>query len=568
MNLSRIFVVVIALSFSLSLTSAAQLSLPYTGSTTNANPAFKITNLGTGIGIHAISVKGDRAIFGENQMAGGTGVYGIANVGLTSTGVYGVSQNGRGVVGVTYNGEAGMKGANTKKDGIGVYGIADTGAAAMGVYGFSQNGRGVVGVTQNGEAGIKGGNNREGGFGVYGVADNGHSSAGVYGVSVNGRGVVGVTHHGESGVVGANTRVHGFGVKGTADAGYGLYGTSATGWGLLATSNMGWAAVFRNTGIENVNPCVSVEGFHRGTGLISYLHHKNNNYPAVAAYNEGPGVAVYGEHPGSGTAAEFKVTKQSNLSPGVRIVHDGNGMGLAAIMQNTENSRPGIYAHTVGTGYGIQAYSPAAGAIRADSDNGAMCTLATNTKGILTRTSAPSSHSLYSSASGEGSYAGYFVGKVQVVGNLAKSSGSFKIDHPLDPENKYLNHSFVESPDMMNVYNGNAILDDNGEAWVYLPDYFEALNEDFRYQLTCIGGFSPVYVAQEIEYNAFRIAGGTPGLKVSWQVTGVRQDAYANAHRIVVEEMKPANERGYFLHPAEHGAPESLMINGAIINAD
>jgi hypothetical protein len=95
-----------------------------------------------------------------------------------------------------------------------------------------------------------------------------------------------------------------------------------------------------------------------------------------------------------------------------------------------------------------------------------------------------------------------------VIGNLSKGGGSFKIDHPLDPANKYLYHSFVESPDMMNVYNGNVVLDANGEAVVVLPDWFEALNRDFRYQLTCIGGFAPVYIAEEIANNQFKIAGG------------------------------------------------------------
>ena len=73
---------------------------------------------------------------------------------------------------------------------------------------------------------------------------------------------------------------------------------------------------------------------------------------------------------------------------------------------------------------------------------------------------------------------------------------------------------------MMNIYNGNVMLDENGEAVVELPEWFEALNRDFRYQLTCIGGFSPVYVASEIADNRFKIAGGKQGLKVSWQVTG------------------------------------------------
>jgi hypothetical protein len=132
---------------------------------------------------------------------------------------------------------------------------------------------------------------------------------------------------------------------------------------------------------------------------------------------------------------------------------------------------------------------------------------------------------------------------------LTKGSGSFKIDHPLDPENKYLYHSLVESPDMKNIYDGVAVLDEYGEAWVELPEWFEGLNRDFRYQLTCIGGFAQVYIAEEIYLNRFKIGGGIPGMKVSWQVTGIRQDPYANTFRVPVEEAKPENERGRFLYP-------------------
>lgn len=139
-------------------------------------------------------------------------------------------------------------------------------------------------------------------------------------------------------------------------------------------------------------------------------------------------------------------------------------------------------------------------------------------------------------------------GALNVVGTLSKGGGSFRIDHPLDPTNKYLQHSFVESPDMMNVYNGNALLDEQGQAAIELPVWFEALNRDFRYQLTCIGGFAPVYVAEEIAGNRFRIAGGKPGLKVSWQVTGIRKDPYAEFHRIQVEVNKPPAEQGSCLH--------------------
>jgi hypothetical protein len=150
-------------------------------------------------------------------------------------------------------------------------------------------------------------------------------------------------------------------------------------------------------------------------------------------------------------------------------------------------------------------------------------------------------------------YAGYFVGNVNVTGNLTKGGGNFKIDHPLDPENKYLSHSFVESPDMMNIYNGIVTLGKDGSAEVTLPDWFEALNREFRYQLTCIGGFAPVYVAKKVDGNRFKIAGGKPGMEVSWQLTGVRKDAYAEAHRIQVEEIKPVAERGSYLHPEAFG---------------
>jgi hypothetical protein len=141
-------------------------------------------------------------------------------------------------------------------------------------------------------------------------------------------------------------------------------------------------------------------------------------------------------------------------------------------------------------------------------------------------------------------------GNLSIKGNLSKGGGSFKIDHPLDPANKYLYHSFVESPDMMNIYNGLVTLDTRGSAWITMPDYFEALNRDFRYQLTSVGRPQPnLYIRKELSGNRFKIAGGKAGGKVSWQVTGVRQDAWANAHRIPVEVDKPAAERGHYLHP-------------------
>jgi trimeric autotransporter adhesin len=165
-----------------------------------------------------------------------------------------------------------------------------------------------------------------------------------------------------------------------------------------------------------------------------------------------------------------------------------------------------------------------------------------------------------------GGFAGYFAGTLHVQGNLevtgsvSKPSGSFKIDDPIAPAEKYLSHSFVESPDMMNIYNGNVVTDAKGFATVKMPAWFEALNGDFRYQLTTVGTFSQAMIAQEITGGKFRIRTSKPHVKVSWQVTGVRHDAWANAHRIPTEETKPDNEQGHYLHPELFGADQDKGI--------
>ncbi len=174
-----------------------------------------------------------------------------------------------------------------------------------------------------------------------------------------------------------------------------------------------------------------------------------------------------------------------------------------------------------------------------------------------------SNYGVYGYASGgTTNWAGYFSGNVNVSGTLSKGGGSFVIDHPLDPANKVLRHSFVESPDMMNIYNGNAVLDASGRAWVEMPEWFDELNVDFRYQLTSIGAPGPnLYVATEMTGIRFEIAGGEAGMKVSWQVTGIRNDAFARANRIVVEENKPATQVGKYLYPEALGLSETMGVD-------
>jgi len=174
-----------------------------------------------------------------------------------------------------------------------------------------------------------------------------------------------------------------------------------------------------------------------------------------------------------------------------------------------------------------------------------------------------------------GGLAGHFVGPVKidfngqadrgdlsVAGNLnVTGTKNFKIDHPLDPENKYLYHAAIESSEVLNVYSGNIVLDTNGEATVRMPEWFQAINTDFRYSLTAIGApAAGLYISDKIKDNAFRIAGGHPGLEVSWQVTGVRNDPVMRAHPFQVEEQKPEHEKGHYIRPELFGqrdaAPE------------
>ena len=157
---------------------------------------------------------------------------------------------------------------------------------------------------------------------------------------------------------------------------------------------------------------------------------------------------------------------------------------------------------------------------------------------------------------GTSGVAGSFEGDVDITGTLIASAKDFKIDHPLDPSNKYLAHTSIESSEMVNIYSGNVTTDELGLATVQLPDWFETVNGDFRYQLTVLGQFAQAIVSKKIANHQFTISTNATHVEVSWQVTGVRHDAFAQAHPLVVEQAKPANERGFYIHPELYGQPK------------
>jgi hypothetical protein len=259
-----------------------------------------------------------------------------------------------------------------------------------------------------------------------------------------------------------------------------------------------------------------------GSGFALIAEHEGIAGPAARFSINNPnnsGLAVWATTDGAGSAGRFDDLHPSSLAPALFArTLSARGAAGSFLIENATSTGPAIVAATDGTGE--------AGRFVNRSSTGAGVVI--DTRGGL-GLEVGVAHSASS----------IFNGDVTVNGTLTKSAGSFKIDHPLDPAHKYLSHSFVESPDMLNVYNGNATLDGRGEAVVLLPAYFEALNRDFRYQLTPIDAPGPnLYIAEEISGNRFVIAGGTAGARVSWQVTGVRQDAYAEAHRIQVEQDK------------------------------
>jgi hypothetical protein len=272
----------------------------------------------------------------------------------------------------------------------------------------------------------------------------------------------------------------------------------------------------------------------------------------------------------SNTTGSGLVGRSASSSPGVLGSSDDKGVygsGTNAGVYGTSNfagvqgdgAAYGVYGTSVNVG--VRGLSGPGSGVHGEAlgGTGIRGTAQSGTAGVFSNTNAGTAVYLADS-----SRAAWFTGGVHVAGTLTKVAGSFRIDHPLDPANKYLSHSFVESPDMLNVYNGNVALDASGQAVIELPDWFEALNRDFRYQLSAVGVSQPgLFVAAKVKGNRFRIGGGVPRAEVSWQVTGIRDDAYARAHRIPVEEQKAHAERGFYLFPEGFGAPKERALSNA-----
>jgi hypothetical protein len=380
---------------------------------------------------------------------------------------------------------------------------------------------------------------------------------------------------------GPGTALMGY-VTRTSGNGRGVYGRSDSpnGDGVQArnaAASAGSGAAIRAYGVNNDGIVASTASASR-TALTAT---NSGSGTAIEAIGK-PGVAA-GSATGSGVVAISTAT--SGAVSGVYGQSTSTtGSGLQGYASATSGANRGVFAASDSPdGWGVLAINPAGSAPptfnyrtaiqghAVDSTNSPL-----GVAGTAASTSGTHAYGVYGYASSDSgdivgvigeagsttgqAWAGWFVGNVYVGGTLSKTAGTFTIDHPLDPANKYLQHSFVESPDMMNVYNGNVTTDAKGEATVTLPDWFEALNQDFRYQLTPIGSFAQAMVQSKVKANRFVIATSEPNVEVSWQLTGIRHDAYAEAHRIQVEVAKTGEDKGKYLHPVEHDKPASERI--------
>jgi hypothetical protein len=406
--------------------------------------------------------------------------------------------------------------------------------------------------------------------------------------TVNATGVLGIGAGTEAGVAGINN----FSATSNVPAGPGVFGSSEFGTGVSASSTEGTgvsASSTEGTGVSasSVNS-TGVNGTSQsGVGVSASTQNANQNAifgintaagPATAPVNAIAGCGVWGHTKVQGGTGVVGSTEPDVTATGVLGIGNGNGDGVLGVAgpPPEHTSQVGLWAGVHGVaGTGIDSF---AGLFDGDVEINGDLELSGDLDVAGTVTSTPSSGlaglfngpiRINSSSALEGSVFGMDVeinGGLQVVGDLTvsgtivKGSGGFQIDHPLDPASKYLVHSFVESPDMKNVYDGVAVADSLGEVSVELPAYFDALNKDFRYQLTPIGAPAPnLHVKQELTRNRFAIAGAAPGQRVCWQVTGTRKDAWALANPIVVEREKPKGQRGHF----ESDARGTTGIRGA-----
>jgi len=417
----------------------------------------------------------------------------------------GVSPSGAAfsVVNTAASGRAyGLWGQSASPDGHGIYGYSSaTTGDARGVYGVgdSNSGGGVYGIA-NAPAGLT--------YGVYGLSRS-TSGTGVRGLAIA---TSGITYGGKF----RTDSPDGYGVL--SEGRLRVDHNSTTDKATLRLHEL--EADFARLEFTNTNTARKwqIAGLIGATVADDRLNFWNSGVGDILSIR-GDGTVV-ATNPSTADNAFALHGIISSASPGAfsaAVRGQNNGTGGYGI---------GVWGSQDGSGWGVYG---------------------TSVSGI----------GVYGYASATSGYGVYSWGRFAATGTK-----SFQIDHPLRPETHYLNHFCTEGPEPMNAYSGVVTLDARGEAWVQLPDYFEAINRDPRYTLTPIGAAMPnLHVAVEIQGNRFKIAGGVPGKKVSWEVKAIRNDLWVQRYGYQTEQEKEDAIKGKYLNPELYGQPKERGIH-------
>ncbi len=537
-----------ATSISLGTLSVARFPFPLLLSGSAVPHAFRADN--------SSNNPGTSGVYATAAAADGYGDVGFA----TSSGGTGVYGNGA---------NAGVRGEVNGENASGVYGLATSGTGVT--YGgyFQSNGTvgtGVSGVsspTTGAGTGVSGQCNSPNGIGVFGIATS----------SFGGRGLVGGSYGSSGsayGVFGECYSTQGVGVYGTAVASTGqTYGGQFT-----SGSNQGLGV----SGYATATSGLTTGTYGRadstlGRGLVGFAASTTGATYGVYGQCESPqGVAVFGRSnatTGSAVGGLFWTSSPTGSAVRGEALSGGNAGYF------TSPGSDAVFIQNTGSGRGMHILSTSDTAVWAESTSGIAAVHGTNSNtggygllGINLGTTGNSYGVVGQTGSGTSGFGVFAFGRSGASGTKA-----FRIDHPADPEHKYLLHYSTESPEVLNAYSGTVRLDRDGRARVDLPSYFARINKDPRYTLTPVGSPMPMlHVAQEIDADAlakgemaaptdqvpvcsFRIAGGAPGAKVSWRVEAVRNDPWVRHNGAPVEADKIGPDIGTYQHPEFYGQP-------------
>ncbi|GIV11586.1 MAG: hypothetical protein KatS3mg020_1077 [Fimbriimonadales bacterium] len=423
-----------------------------------------------------------------------------------------------------------------------------TSGAAYGVYGRSDSpdGTGVYGIhwaTTGTAPGVHGATNSRADYAVGVLGEVTSTSPGGYSAAVRG--------------INRGTGGSGIGVWGSQDgAGWGVYGTSVSGIGVYGWATATSGATYGVWGQSASTSGRGVYGWATATSGATYGVYGRSASPdgtgvyGYASATSGAAYGVYGRSASpDGTGVYGIATATSGFTRGGYFRSDSpSGFGVYGEVSATSSFTYGGWFESASID-GIGVYGLAA------ATSGA-------TYGVVGSTQSPASRA-YGVFGGEpiggAGHAVYAYGTFAATGTK-----SFQIDHPLMPETHYLNHFCAEAPEPMNFYSGNIVTDAQGYAVVQLPDYFESINRDFRYQLTVIDSsddFILAKVVREIQNNQFVIRTSKPFVKVSWEVKAIRNDRWVQEYGYQTEQAKEDEIKGKYLHPELYGQPKEQGIH-------